>query len=138
MSSPAPWLDARGRIEASGLIAADLIQWPNEPFVEPVNPRVMWINVTMTGDTLEPIELGPARTWREEGGLAIDIYTPAGAGSLDARTLGKALVNLFRNVPTSAIVYTRASIGDGQAEDIDGVWWRFTVSVAYRYGDIVS
>lgn len=137
MSSVEPWDDARAKIEAASLVGGR-VQWPNEPFVVPSNPRLVWISVSMAGDGLEPIEMGPRGSWQEEGFLRVDIYTPSAEGSRNARALGKQIVNLFRGLAPGPVTYHRASMGDNRAEDIDGAWWRFTVTVDYRYQELVS
>lgn len=145
MSSPAPWNDARSRLEAANLGIA--FAWPNERFDMPAAPTgdgavtnalpYMWAAVQMTGDTLLPLEVGAA-VWQETGVLYVHIMTPTGWGTDDARTLGKTVANTFRGLPGAPIVYLGASIGDSMAEDEDGAWWRLTVSVRWRYQDINS
>lgn len=142
MSSPAPFNDARTRLEAADL--GITIQWPNEtvtlpgpPMSSPVSDLLpyMWAAVQMTGYTLAPMEVG-AGVWLETGTLYVHIMTPTGFGTDDARTLGKTVANTFRGLPGSSIVYLRASIGDSRAEDEDGAWWRLTVTIDWRYQDI--
>lgn len=144
MSSPAPWNDARSRLEAANL--GILLAWPNEAVtlpdasaaVSPVtNPLpYMWAAVQMTGYTLAPMEVGDGGAWLETGTLFVHIMTPAGWGTDDARTLGKTVANTFRGLPAAPVVYMRASIGDSAAEDEDGAWWRLTVMIDWRYQDI--
>lgn len=142
MSSPAPFNDARSRLEAANLGVT--LAWPNEAFDVPPPPAstpvvdplpYMWAAVEMTGFTLAPIEIG-AGVWQETGTLYVHIMTPTGWGTDAARTLGKTVANTFRGLPGASIVYTRASIGDSAAEDEDGAWWRLTVSIDWRYQDI--
>lgn len=142
MSSPAPWNDARAKLQAANLGIA--FAWPNESFTMPPAPGsgpisnelpYMWAAVEMTGFTLAPIEVG-AGAWQETGTLYVHIMTPTGWGTDAARTLGKTVANTFRGLPGAPIVYMRASIGDSAAEDEDGAWWRLTVAIDWRYQDI--
>ena len=143
MSSPAPFNDARTRLQAANL--GITLAWPNEAVTLPdlstaVSPITdptpfMWAAVQMTGYTLAPIEVG-AGVWQETGTLYVHIMTPAGWGTDAARALGKTVANTFRGLPGAPIVYMRASIGDSAAEDEDGAWWRLTVAIDWRYQDI--
>ncbi len=142
MSSLAPWTDARAKLEAAGLGIS--FAWPNEAFDVPARPAsgavsdalpYMWAAVEMTGQTLAPMELAGG-VWLETGTLYVHIMTPTGWGTDDARTVGKAVANVFRGLAAAPVVYLRASIGDGSAEDEDGAWWRLTVAIDWRYQDI--
>lgn len=142
MSSPAPWADARSKIEAANL--GIVLAWPNEAVTLPDPPSTspvtnllpyMWAAIEMTGYTLIPIDIG-AGAWQETGTLFVHIMTPAGWGTDAARTLGKTVANTFRGLPGAPMVYIRASIGDSMAEDEDGGWWRLTVTIDWRYQDI--
>lgn len=131
MTTPTPWADARSRIEALGFDAA-AIEWPNEPFTRPA-PPALWLAVEMTGESSAPIELGPQGGWRESGYLGVHIYTPAGQGTHEARTLAEQISDAFRSVATGPVSYHRMRIGDGIAEETDGAYWRLSVEVDYRY-----
>lgn len=141
MSSPAPWNDARTRLEAANLGIA--LAWPNEDFTPPGPPGnavsdqtpYIWAAVQMTGYTLAPLEVG-AGVWQETGTLYVHIMTPTGWGTDTARAIGKTVANTFRGLPGAPIVYLRASIGDSMSEDPDGAWWRLTVTIDWRYQDI--
>jgi hypothetical protein len=135
MSSPAPWNDFRTKLQAATLIAADRIAWPNEPFANP-EPPDLWLTVECTGDVLEPVELGPRAVWQEEGRAYVHILTPAGWGTDAARTLAKQIATVYRGLPAADVQYLGASIGSGEAADVDGAWWRITVAIDWRYQDI--
>lgn len=135
MSSPAPWDDAVARLMAAGLGLP--IEWPNEAFARP-DPATTWLQADMTGDVLEPIEMGPNGVWQEEGFLQVHIHVPRNQGTRGAREIAKTIANLFRGLPTGPIVYGRASIGSGDVQEPDGMWWRLTIHIDYRYQDIVS
>lgn len=130
MTSPAPWADARAKIEAAELVPADRIYWPNEPFVTP-DPPALWLAVEAEGEVLAPIELG-GRTWQESGTLHVHIMAPAGWGTADARALAERVAGLFRGLPPQPVVYLGGAIGRGGASD-DGAWWRMSCAIDWRY-----
>ena len=131
MSSPAPFDDIKAR-----LIAANLglpIAWPNEVFKKP-NPPGPWLAVAVTANHYAPIELGGGG-WMEEGTALIEVVVPVGSGSGTARAIAKAVADVFRGVPAQPVVYLGGSIGDGQVDDPDGVWWCIMVAIDWRYQD---
>lgn len=131
MSSPAPWADARTRIQNAAFGIP--IEWANEPFDVPAG--VMWMSVDAVGDSLLPIELGPTGTWSEEGSLFVTIMAPQGSGTYEQRVLAKSVANLFRGIPSGPIIYRRASIGIGRQLQRDGMWWAMTVQIEWSYTD---
>lgn len=131
MSSPVPWTDARTKLIAASLGVP--IEWPNEHFIAP--DTGLWISVDMTSGLLEPIEIGGS-IWQEEGTLYVDVLAPLNGGSLDARTLAKQIVNLFRQLPPQPVIYLSAAIGGGRPSARDGRWWELPVSVDWRYQDL--
>lgn len=132
MSSPVPWNDARARLDAA--FSTTPVAWPNEQFAHPEPPSI-WLAVEMTGDVLAPVELG-ANVWQEEGRLLVHVFAPVGTGTEDARTTAKQVANTFRAIASDPIIYLGASIGHGETSDDQGMWWRLTVSVDWRYQDI--
>jgi hypothetical protein len=132
-----PWTDFRDKIQAANVIAADRIAYPNVPFQNPEPPGT-FIVLEHTGNVLEPIELGPTAVWQEEGQGYVHILVPTGTGTDDARVLAKNVANVFRGLPAADIQYLGASIGSGQAADPDGMWWRITVTIDWRYQDILT
>ena len=133
MSSIVPWLDIRSKIEAAALLPPECIQWPNERFSQPSGE--LWMAVEATGDTLEPVGVDGV-VWQESGRAYVHIFTPVGQGSVDARTLAKAVANVFRGIPgPSVVTYYGASIGVGQAANVEGNWWLLSVDVQWRYQD---
>lgn len=135
MSSPAPWLDIRAKVEAAALLPVACVQWPNEPFTQPSGQ--LWMAVEATGDSLAPIELGGG-VWQESGRAYFHIFTPAGWGSSDARQLAKDVSMLFRGLGPSNVVYLGGSIGIGEAADVEGAWWRLSVVIDWRYQDVLT
>lgn len=134
MASLAPWLDAQNR-----LIAADLgapIAWENTDFTPPLNGP--WMAVAMTSHVLMPMDLG-ANVWQELGTLFVNVFVPVSTGTEAARVLAKNVCNVFRGIIGGPVVYEQASIGMGERTDPpDGMWWRLSVDVDFKYQDVTS
>ena len=99
MSSPTPWADMRGRLEAAqqaGLVP--MIQWPNEIFTR--QPGQPFLEVDGIGDVAEPVELGPNGQWNEDGTLHVQVYVPRGTGSTHARQIAERVVRLLNGTPS--------------------------------------
>lgn len=138
MTSPAVWADARSRIASAGLVPADRIAWPNETFDPPdptASPAPLWLAVTADGVECEPIELGGG-VWEERGAITIAGFAPFGVGVADLFALTKAVAALFRpaDTPPEGIAYLGLSTDEGFPDD-DGVWFRLTLRVDYRFQD---
>lgn len=132
MSSAEPWLDARAILEGAALGVP--IEWPNELEVAP--GEALWIRVDMVGDSLQPIEMGPNGMWLEDGTLFVDIFAPAGHGTLDARYLAKRITNLFRGLGPRAVRWRRATLGQGAEVDARASkWWCLPVTISYEMQD---
>jgi hypothetical protein len=134
MSSPAPWADAKAKLIAANLVAADHIEWPNEPFVAPDSD--LWLSVDITGDVLRPIEIGGG-VWQEEGSLYVHVHVPSFSGTDDARTMAKNIANVFRLSTPQFVTYLGASIGIGSISDPEGKWWTLSVRVDWVYQDVL-
>lgn len=133
MSSPAPWQDFKAKLLAANLVAADHIEWPNEPFQAPDGE--IWLSVDIAGDVLMPIELG-AGVWQEEGASYVHVHVPSFSGADDARELAKQVANVYRDLPPQAVVYLGASIGLGTISDPEGKWWTLSVRIDWKYQDV--
>ena len=131
MSSPVPFADAESRILAANLGVP--VAWPNTTFTKP-NPPAPWLSVDITSHILGPVELAGG-VWQEEGTLFVDVFVPVGTGSAGARTLAKAVSNIFRGLDAGPVVYLGGSIGNGSVAEPDGMWWLITVTVQWRYQD---
>lgn len=131
MSSIVPYDDAVALLQAANL--GYPIQYPNINFTQPQGTP--WMAMNMTGDLLEPIELNGG-AWQEEGTLLVQIIVPTGTGSRLARTLGKQVANVFRNLGPRDVVYFQMSIGENTMDVPVGNWWVMGVTVLYRWQDV--
>jgi hypothetical protein len=129
MSSPAPFNDARARMQAAAL--GYEIEWPNEPFER---PNSIWLAVDAYSDVMEPIELGGG-AWGESGVFMVDIMVPLGWGTDVARQLGKDIANVFRGV-TGEVSYRAANIGSGGRDPERGKFYIIPVRVPWVYQDL--
>lgn len=130
MSSIVPYEDAVALLEAANL--GYPISYPNLKFAQ---PSTLWLQFNMTGDLLEPIELNGG-AWQEEGTLSILVVVPTGTGSKLARTVGKEIANIYRNLGPRDVVYFQASIGENTMDIPVGNWWALGVSILYRWQDV--
>jgi len=131
MSSPVPFDDVRSKLEAANL--GYPIAWPNTVFRRP-QPPGPWLSVECTSRTLVPIEISGG-VWQEEGTAFIDVFVPAGSGTDTARSIAKAVANVFRGLGAEPVVYLGGSIGAGVTTESDGMWWTLPVTVDWRYQD---
>lgn len=134
MSSPVPFNDVVAKLQAANL--GYPIALPNTPFKRP-NPVGPWLRVECTSHTLLPIELNGG-AWQEQGTAFIEVFVPGGSGTGAARTIAKAVSNVFRGLPPEDVVYLGGSIGAGSVTETDGMWWCLTVTVDWRYQDTTS
>lgn len=136
--SPTPWNDARSRLLAAGLVPAGMIEFPNEPFQEPdASTGAAWLSVEAVGDILSPIEMGGGG-WQEEGRLFVHVMVPAFSGSDAARTLAKAVANVYRFSGPNPTRYNGASIGGGEKANVEGTLWRLTVILDWKFQDTAA
>lgn len=134
MSSPVPFDDAVAKLQAAAL--GYPIALPNEHFDVP-EPPGPWLSVSATSTMLAPSDLG-ADVWLEEGTFYVDVMIPTGSGTSTARTLAKNVANVFRGLGPEDVVYRSATIGGGSVGTEDGLWWCLTVSVDWRYQDVLA
>ena len=135
MSSPVPFDDAVAKLQAAAL--GYPIALPNEPFETPDNPVGPWLSVSATSTMLAPADLG-ADVWQEEGTFYVDVMTPTGSGTSTARELAKQVANVFRGLGPENVVYLSATIGGGSVGTEDGLWFCITVSIDWRYQDVLA
>lgn len=132
MSSPVPFDNAVTLLTAASL--GYPMSVPNTTFVRP-EPPAPWFRVDSVSHSLAPIELGGGG-WQEEGTLYIDVFVPLGSGYSTARTLAKAITNVFRQAPLGDVHYMSTAIGTGGVIQPNGNWWCLTVSVDFKYQDV--
>jgi hypothetical protein len=134
VSSPVPFDDALAKLQAANL--GYTIALPNEQFDVP-EPPAPWLSVSATSTMLAPADLG-ANVWQEEGTFYIDVMVPSGSGTSTARTLAKDVANVFRGLGPENVVYLSTAIGSGSVGTDDGLWFCITVSVDWRYQDVLA
>ncbi len=119
-------------------------QWENEPEVVKVDTttgaRIPWVMVEMTGTLYGQQSIGAAdpvtdNRWDEEGDLWLHVFVPTGSGGQTARTYAKTLVDLFRGTQLASdhLEFMDATIGMGQPGDEEGLWFRISVKIEWRY-----
>lgn len=131
MSSPEVFTAVKTLLEAQ--FADAPLVWPNEG-VTP-DSSAPWVYVDASSFRLFRIELGVG-AMEERGLVWCHIYVPVGTGTETARTLGKALSNIFRSYTRdSPVSFGEQALGAGEPGDDDGMFWRQTLTVNYSYQD---
>lgn len=117
-------------------------RWTLAPIVFPnegesgIDPSAPWIYCDASGSLVEPMELG-GRAWIEVGTIYLHVHVPVGTGTLEVRSVAKALSNLFRDARSyGGVVFGDHSLGMGEMGDDDGMYWRQSLTVSYKYQDI--
>lgn len=135
--SPEVWDDMLPRILAAAASLGLPVLMPNEDAGERPNPPAPWIDLEVSANSSETIELG-GRIWNEEGTIWIHVMVPVGTGIATGLALRKGMANAFRVVPDPimGLVYRNEMAMDpaGPATD-DGVYRPLTLLVRYHFQD---
>jgi hypothetical protein len=135
--SPAVWDDVLPRILAAAASLGLLVVLPNEDAGERPNPPAPWLDLEISANSSETIELGGA-IWNEEGTIWLHVMVPVGTGIATGLALRKGLANAFRGVTDSVVglVYRNEMAMDpaGPATD-DGVYRPLTLLIRYHFQD---
>lgn len=104
----------------------------NEDFDLADEPEAL-VFVEVFGDLMDQASIGAetveANRWRENGQLSLHVLVPRGGGTRHARQLSRQLYNLFRGQEIGAIRFGTASIGAGEPGEMDGNYYRMTVTI---------
>lgn len=104
----------------------------NEDWPTPDEP-VAFVFVEIFGDLMDQASIGAetqaANRWRENGQLSLHVLVPRGGGTRQARQLSRQLYDLFRGQEIGAIRFGTASIGAGEPGEMDGNYYRMTVTI---------
>jgi hypothetical protein len=109
------------------------VVFPNEQ--TPTDSSLPWVYVDVSGSLLRRIELGIG-AYEERGLVWLNIFVPVGTGTLEARTIGKALGRLFLLARDSPVTFGDQSAAQGEPGDDDGMYWRQTMTINYQYQEI--
>ncbi|WP_408913806.1 hypothetical protein [Brucella pseudogrignonensis] len=104
----------------------------NEDFDLADEPEAL-VFVEIFGDLMDQASIGAetvaANRWRENGQLSLHVLVPRGGGTRQARQLSRQLYDLFRGQEIGAIRFGTASIGAGEPGEMDGNYYRMTVTI---------
>lgn len=104
----------------------------NEDFDLADEPEAL-VFVEVFGDLMDQASIGAetveANRWRENGQLSLHVLVPRGGGTRHARQLSRKLYDLFRGQEIGAIRFGTASIGAGEPGEMDGNYYRMTVTI---------
>lgn len=114
-------------------------QWTDTPLVfenedfDLANEPEALVFVEIFGDLMDQASIGAetqaANRWRENGQLNLHVLVPRGGGTRQARQLSRQLYDLFRGQEIGAIRFGTASIGAGEPGEMDGNYYRMTVTI---------
>ena len=114
-------------------------QWTVTPLVfenedfELTNEPEAVVLVEIFGDLMDQASIGAetvaANRWRETGQLSLHVLVPRGGGTRQARKLSRQLYDLFRGQEIGSIRFGTASIGAGEPGEMDGNYYRMTVTI---------
>jgi Bacteriophage related domain of unknown function len=134
--SAAVYADARARVQAVADAAGiNVVAWPNEPPPDRPEPPKTWMAAGFYENGATVIEIGNS-LWEERGQVMIDVMVPVGEGIADGLTLRDALKTAFRaaaSLPVGLHYGTEESYDQTGAQSEDGVYFRLTMTAAYRY-----
>lgn len=118
-----------------GTWSATPLAFENDGFDGPADPE-HWILIEIVGNFFEQETIGAetrdANLWREGGQIYAHVMAPRGAGSRQARVHANAIVNLFRGQDIGMLTFRDASIGAGEAGDVDGSYFRLTATIDWQ------
>ncbi|MFC7067547.1 hypothetical protein [Brucella rhizosphaerae] len=104
----------------------------NEDFELANHPEAV-VLVEVFGDLMDQASIGAetqsANRWRETGQLSLHVLIPRGVGTRPARQISRQLYDLFRGQEIGAIRFGTASIGAGEPGEMDGNYYRMTVTI---------
>ncbi|MCV9997328.1 phage tail terminator-like protein [Pararhizobium sp. YC-54] len=115
--------------------SATPLAFENDGFNVPIDPEP-WVLVEIVGNFFEQESIGAetrdANLWREGGQLYAHVMVPRGNGSRQARVFAAQIVDLFRGEDIGMLTFRDASIGAGEAGDVDGSYYRLTATIDWR------
>lgn len=92
-----------------------------------------WIRAALLpGEATQTTFGGSTNRFRKVGVLHITVYNPIEKGDKVNRELADAVVDAFRNVSASGVVFKTPSLGTAMR---DGMWWRQTITCPYYADD---
>lgn len=92
-----------------------------------------WVRAALLpGEATQRTFGGSTNRFRKVGVLHITVYNPIEKGDKVNRELADAVVDAFRNVSASGVVFKTPSLGVAMR---DGMWWRQTITCPYYADD---
>ncbi|MDO1582429.1 hypothetical protein [Rhizobium oryzicola] len=134
MSSPEAYSAIHDYLATQWAARTPLV-FENEQFELPDTPAY-YVQVEIFGDFFDQASIGGgqpvANLWREEGQILAHVMCPRWEGTLQGRTYGRLLCDLFRGQEFSGIRFRRISLGASEPGDEDGNYFRMTASIDWQ------
>ncbi len=114
------------------------IYFENEDFAP--GSQDAFVFAEIVGDTLAQDTFGSpqANGWLEAGALYLHVMVPNGTGTRDARRLGRALTQIFREQPIGSLHFDDMSIGAGEPGRDFPNHFALTVTVSFSRRDVTT
>lgn len=117
--------DIAARLEAGWITTR--VSYPNQKFNEPtVNES--WVKLRIFEDGTQRINIGKNGVHRQNGTIALEIYTPQDTGEKPMRDIADPLAVLFRDVQFNGITCREsqlAIVGDNRG------WYQANLSIGF-------
>ena len=101
----------------------------NVDFTPPANQEYIQINV-LPGNEIQT-SMGTQANFQNSGLFVVDIFTPANAGDVTAKTLMQEVHNLFRFKRISTDIHFKGEISSREF-GVDGQYYRMQTTLVYR------
>jgi len=143
MSSPEAYDAIETRLKAAWLATAawsDIaLVFENEPFKTEDSPK-LFVYVEIFGDELFQESVGaPGNNLFQETGIAyVHVMVPKDTGTRKARSMAKAIANLFREQNTDGVMIDRMAIGNGDPGRDFPRYWAMTLSLNWYRREFTS
>jgi hypothetical protein len=102
--------DFRAKLDASAFSATP-VAYPNVPFEQPADTPWMRINVVPGASRQRSIG-GITNSWRQDGGVTVQIRVPEGKGTGDLYDLVDAVAGFFRGQQTENVRYRQVIVNE--------------------------
>jgi hypothetical protein len=104
------------------------VAWPGIHFRPPTNAA--WVRFTVIPGPADQVSVGTATDlYRGDGDVLVEVFTPLGAGELQALTLADEVVEAFRGWRSGDLAFFTPRVLPGL--ETDG-WWKTDVIAPYQ------
>lgn len=131
------WAETEAALD-TGWAGATPILWPNLNDQSPPADGSAFMRVTTQHNFGFQSSLASPdgkRTYRAQGILFLQIFTPLEENRLESDTLAETAINIFRGLTTASGVRFRNVTGNEVGVDAAGGYWQINVSAEFEYDE---